>query len=151
MRLYIFLMKVCVSGFFVVSLRGVMDLNFYTTMKKLFVLFSLFAVMSLYAQEAEHNAVYAWVDGSVTCYRLSEMPKVTYEGQMAILSIRGEEQLRIDLGEKELILTFGEYQSTSVEETTAPVKQVGKYIRGGQLIIVRDGVLYDVTGRTIAK
>lgn len=126
-------------------------LNFCTIMKKLFVVFSLLAVMSLHAQEAVRNAVYAWVDGSSTCYRLSEMPKVTYEGQIAILSIRGEEQLRVDLGEKELILTFGEYQTTAVDETTAPVEQVGKYIRGGQLIIVRDGVQYDVTGRIITK
>ena len=119
-------------------------------MRKLLLLCSLLAVMSLQAQETVRNAIYAWVDGASTCYRLSDMPCVSYDGQTAILTIHGEEQLRLDLGEKELKITYGEYVETAIEETTTPVEQVGKYIRGGQLIIVRDGVQYDALGRRIA-
>ena len=118
-------------------------------MKKLFLLCSLLVAMCVQAQETARDAVYAWVDGASTCYRLSDMPTVSYDGQFAILTIGGEEQLRLDLGEKELMLTFGVYVETAVEETTTPVEKVGKYIRGGQLIIVRDGVQYDVQGRRI--
>lgn len=118
-------------------------------MKKLFLLCSLLVAMCAQAQETARDAVYAWVDGASTCYRLSDMPTVSYDGQFAILTIGGEEQLRLDLGEKELMLTFGVYVETAVEETTTPVEQVGKYIRGGQLIIVRDGVQYDAHGRRI--
>lgn len=118
-------------------------------MKKLFLLCSLLVAMCVQAQEAARDAVYAWVDGTSTCYRLSDMPTVAYEGQFAVLTINGVEQLRLNLDEKELILTFGVYVETAVEETTTPVEQVGKYIRGGQLIIVRDGVQYDIHGRKI--
>ena len=120
-------------------------------MKKLFLLCSLLVAMCVQAQETARDAVYAWVDGASTCYRLSDMPTVSYDGQMAVLTINGEEQLRLDLDEKELMLTFGVYVETAVEETTTPVEQVGKYIRGGQLIIVRDGVQYDAQGRRIAS
>ena len=120
-------------------------------MKKLFLLCSLLVAMCVQAQETVRNAVYAWVDGASTCYRLSDMPKVSYEGQFAVLTINGEEQLRLDLGEKELKLTYGEYMETAIEDATTPVEQVGKYIRGGQLIIVRDGVQYDALGRRIAS
>lgn len=120
-------------------------------MKKLLFLCSLLVAMCVQAQETVHNAIYAWVDGASTCYRLSDMPKVSYEGQMAVLTINGKEQLRLDLGEKELKITYGEYIETAVEETTTPVQQVGKYIRGGQLIIVRDGVQYDIHGRVVRQ
>lgn len=36
-------------------------------------------------------------------------------------------------------------------QTNSPVQQVGKYIRGGQLIIVRDGVCYDAHGRILNR
>ena len=119
-------------------------------MRKLLLLCSLLVAMCVQAQETARDAVYAWVDGTSTCYRLSDMPTVSYEGQFAILTIHGEEQLRLNLDDKELMLTFGVYVETAVEETTTPVEQVGKYIRGGQLIIVRDGVQYDALGRRIA-
>lgn len=134
-------------------------------MKKAIVfLFSLVAVFSFQVQTVaaanmdaeETDAVYAWVDGASTCYRLTDMPKVTYEGTEAVLSVNGTEQLRLDLGEKRLVITYGVYQSgpsTDVEQTeqdqqtNSPVCQVGKYIRGGQLIIVKDGVMYNAHGR----
>ena len=87
------------------------------------------------------------------------MPKVTYEGTEAILSVNGTEQLRLDLGEKHLVITYGVYQETPTDieqtgqdgQTNSPVRQVGKYIRGGQLIIVRDGVCYDAHGRILHR
>ena len=118
-------------------------------MKKLLFVCSLLVAMCVQAQETVRNAIYTWVDGESKCYRLSDMPKVSYEGSFAVLTINGKEQLRLDLGEKELKITYGEYLTTNVEKTTTPVQQVGKYIRGGQLIIVRDGVQYDIHGRVV--
>lgn len=102
------------------------------------------------------EAVFVWLNGSSTCYRLSEMPVVSYESGAAVLTIRGVEQLRVpaeSIGQ--LTITYGIYQPptpTSVEPNAsadAVVHQVGKYIIGGQLIIVKDGVQYDVHGRLI--
>ena len=128
-------------------------------MKKAIVfLFSLVAVFSFRVQTVaaeEADAIYAWVDGASTCYRLTDMPKVTYQGTEAVLSVNGTEQLRLDLGEKNLVITYGVYQSgpsTDVEQTeqdAQTVRKVGKYIRGGHLIIVRDGVMYDAHGRLL--
>lgn len=127
--------------------------------KSIVFLFSLVAVFSFRAQTVaaeEVDAIYVWVDGASTCYRLTDMPKVTYEGTEAVLSINGTEQLRLDLGEKRLVITYGVYQSgpsTGVEQTeqdtqtNTPVRQAGKYICGGQLIIVKDAVMYDAHGR----
>ena len=126
--------------------------------KAITFLFSLLAVFSFQVPTVaaeEADAIYAWVDGASTCYRLTDMPKVTYQGTEAVLSINGVEQLRLDLGEKQLVITYGVYQSgpsTDIEPTeqgAQTVRQVGKYIRGGQLIIVRDGVMYDALGRPL--
>ena len=125
--------------------------------KAITFLFSLLAVFSFQVPTVaaeEADAIYAWVDGASTCYRLTDMPKVTYQGTEAVLSINGVEQLRLDLGEKQLVITYGVYQSgpsTDIEQPQpdTPVRQVGKYIRGGQLIIVRDGVMYDALGRPL--
>ena len=132
--------------------------------KAITFLFSLLAVFSFQVPTVaaeEADAIYAWVDGASTCYRLTDMPKVTYQGTEAVLSINGVEQLRLDLGEKQLVITYGVYQSgpsTDIEPAeqgaqtdTQTVRQVGKYIRGGQLIIVRDGVMYDALGRTLTS
>lgn len=128
--------------------------------KSIVFLFSLVAVFSFRAQTVaaeEVDAIYVWVDGASTCYRLTDMPQVTYEGSIAVLSIKGTEQLRLDLGEQHLVITYGVYQQTPTDieqtgqgaQTNTPVQQVGKYIRGGQLIIVCDGVRYDIHGRRL--
>lgn len=128
-------------------------------MKKAIVfLFCFAAIFSFQVQTVaagETDAVYVWVDGTSTCYRLTDMPKVTYEGTEAVLSINGIEQLRLDLGEKRLVITYGVYQETPTDveqteqdtQTNTPVRQAGKYICGGQLIIVKDAVMYDAHGR----
>lgn len=104
-----------------------------------------------YAEEVENDAIYAWVEGSSTCYQLSAMPKVTYDEGAAVLSLNGAEELRLALTDgAQLKITFGVYQKTDFNEIPmSTVQQVGKYIIGGRLIIVRDGKQFDAQGKQI--
>lgn len=128
--------------------------------KKLIFALAVVAMM-LNAKIANANevndAVYAWVDGESTCYRLSAMPVVTYNDGYAILTINGDEDvlaLKLENGAK-LITTFGIYYEKpddpsgiqNIEEQ--PVKKVGKYIIGGRVIIVKDGMQFDLQGNRI--
>ena len=124
-------------------------------MKKFF--FSLITAMSLsvfaYAEEPEVMGIYAWADGDSTCYKLSEMPKVTYDEGAAVLTICGKEQLRVQLTDgAQLKITYGVYidEPTAIEGTeqrpVQAVQQNGKYIRGGRLVIIKDGKMYDANG-----
>lgn len=108
------------------------------------------------AEAEEADAVYAWVDGTSKCYRLSDMPVVSYDQGDAVLTIDGVEQLRVAAESiEQLTITYGVYKSqpdipTGVEQTEpSSVRKVGKYIIGGQLIIVVDGVQYDANGRVL--
>ncbi len=114
--------------------------------------------MTTRAQEAEKDAVYAWVNGTSKCYRLTDMPKVSYDKGAAVLSINGVEQLRVPAANiDKLVIVYGVYKEDDTPTSTDsaenggnnPVRQVDKYIIGGQLIIVVDGVQYDVHGRRI--
>lgn len=125
--------------------------------KKLFFVLAgmviLFGVSKSYADVSENNAVYAWVDGESTCYQLSAMPKVTYAEGAAVLTINGNEDvltLKLKNGAK-LITTFGVYEpSTGItDDEVQPVRKSGKYIIGGRLIIVKDGMQFDVQGNRI--
>lgn len=130
-------------------------------MKKiLFLAMLMLSIGVVHAEKAgasdADEAVFVWLNGSSTCYRLSEMPVVSYESGAAVLTIRGVEQLRVPAESVEqLTIAYGVYQSptpTSIEQDASAnvvVHQVGKYIIGGQLIIVKDGVQYDVHGRLI--
>jgi len=118
----------------------------------------IMAVCSMVAAlAAKKDAVYCWVNGSSTCYRLSDQPMVTYAKDAAVLSIGGVEQLRLPMADiSQLTITYGEYQDTpsdneQVKATseTMPVEKVGKYIRGGRLVIVKDGKMFDAEGRVI--
>ncbi len=122
------------------------------------ILCSLLAMMMMttHAQEAEKDAVYAWVNGTSKCYRLTDMPSLSYDNGAAVLTIRGVEQLRVPAENiSQLTIVYGVYKEdpTSVDPAenreNSIVRQVGKYIVGGQLIIVVDGVQYDVHGRRI--
>ena len=60
----------------------------------------------------------------------------------------------IDLRDNpKLIVTYGIYEDTSssISEITIekPVAHEGKYIKGGRLIIVKNGHLYDVSGNKL--
>lgn len=115
-------------------------------------------MMTAHAQEAEKNAVYAWVNGTgkCYCYCLTAMPKISYDKGTAVLSVNGVEQLRVPAeGIGRLVIAYGVYKQTPTATGPAessdngPVRQVGKYIMGGQLIVVVDGVQYDVHGRRL--
>ena len=121
------------------------------------LLCSLLAAITIRAAEAEEaDAVYAWVNGTSKCYRLSDMPVVSYDQGDVVLSIDGVEQLRVYAENiEQLTITYGIYQQkpdtpTDAEQTEpSAVRKVGKYIIGGQLIIVVDGVQYDAEGRQL--
>lgn len=121
--------------------------------KKLLLTLFLGSSLLVMAEPIKPNAIYAWVDGDHTCYLLNSMPKISYSGSQAILSFADETTpLVIDLATgKVLKVTFGEYQSTDLNASTQPVKQVGKYIRGGRLLIYKNGALYDVNGQLIQQ
>ena len=125
--------------------------------RTMLLLCSLLAAITISAAEAEEaDAVYAWVNGTSKCYRLSDMPVVSYERGDVVLSIDGVEQLRVYAENiEQLTITYGIYQSNPNPPTNAEqaepsaVRKVGKYIIGGQLIIVVDGVQYDAEGRQL--
>jgi len=122
-------------------------------MKKFLLLFSIcvFSISAIGA-EKEIDAIYAWVEGTSTCYQLKSMPKVTYVENTAVLTLAGESEpeLTVDLSNGgKLMVTVGVYDPSGVEETNAPVRQEGKYIRGGRLVIVKDGVKFDAVGNKL--
>ncbi len=125
--------------------------------RTILLLCSLLAVMVARAQEAEINAVYAWVDGTSKCYRLTAMPKVSYDKGTVVLSIDGVEQLRVPAESlDQFVIAYGVYKedtptaiAPAENNENRPVRRVEKYIVGGQLIIVVDGVQYDAHGRRL--
>lgn len=124
--------------------------------KLLFFIASVFVLSIGAAQAEEANAVFFWINGSNTCYQLSQMPVISYDNGAAVLTIDGIEQLRVPAGSLEdLTITYGIYQAptpTDIESSTAEdtkVHKVGKYIIGGRLIIVKDGQQFDAEGRKL--
>ncbi len=127
-----------------------------TILLTILLLCGLPAMLTAHAQEVEKNAVYAWVSGTSKCYRLTAMPKVSYDKGAAVLSINGVEQLRVPAELiDQLVIAYGVYKETPTatdpveNNENSSVRQVDKYIVGGQLIIVVDGVQYDVHGRRL--
>lgn len=122
-------------------------------MKKLTLTLLSFFMISM-AHAEGNTAIYVWVDGSSTCYKLESMPKVTYKEGSAVLTLKGETEPELTLllaDGKKLKITYGEYQETatcvnSIDKTLSKVTQNGKYISGGKLIIVKNGIKYDSKG-----
>ena len=123
--------------------------------KTLLTFFTLFFCTYIHAEETD--AIFVWVDGESTCYKLESMPKITYGNGTAILTLSGKTtpELTIPITDNNnLKITYGVYQeptTTSVNGITATSKVVqnGKYISGGRLIIVKDGKKYDASGKEI--
>ena len=123
--------------------------------KTLLTFLTLFLCTYIHAEETD--AIYVWVDGESTCYKLESMPKITYGNGTAILTLSGKTtpELTIPITDNNnLKVTFGVYQeptTTSVNgiTTTSKVVQNGKYISGGKLIIVKDGKKFDASGKEI--
>ena len=125
-------------------------------MKKLLLIaLTLFLYTTIHAEE--NDAIYVWVDGESTCYKLESMPKITYGNGTAILTLSGKTtpELTIPItDDNSLKVTFGVYvepTTTKVDAVTTDSKVVknGKYISGGRLIIVKDGKKYDASGKAI--
>jgi len=112
----------------------------------------LFFCVFLYAEE--NDAIYVWVDGESICYKLESMPKVSYDNGSAILTLSGKTtpELIIPLSDDgNLKITYGIYKepsSTSVDSITlnSKVVQKGKYIVGGNLVVVKNGKKYNTKG-----
>lgn len=123
-------------------------------MKKLLTTFLALLCLAINASEPGNDAIYAWVDGSCTCYKLEAMPKVKYLQDKAILSIDGKNVLELEITEtSKLRITFGFYDETldptgvqTLESSLKPVNKQGKYIKGGKLFVVKNGKLYDING-----
>ena len=43
-----------------------------------------------YMHAEENDAIYVWIDGESTCYKLESMPKVTFGNGTAILTLSGK-------------------------------------------------------------
>lgn len=121
--------------------------------KILFATLLLTCFLHVMAADETIDGIFAWVSGSSTCYKLSEMPKVSYSGEYAILTL-GESstpQLSVKLEEgATLEITYGTYKPSDIHDVTdshsSKVEKIGKFIRGGKLIIVKDGKQYDANG-----
>ena len=131
-------------------------------MKFLYTLaIGLFFATGILAQNETPDAIYVWVDGSEVCYRLDAEPVVKFQDNQAILYVNGVEILVLDLEEHgDLKIVFGQYEKekdptgiTDIgNESNSPntkVSHSGKYIRGGKVIIVKDGKMYDTNGVVI--
>ena len=120
----------------------------------------LFAT-GIFAQNKTPDAIYVWVDGSEVCYRLDAEPVVRFQDSQAILYVNGLEVLALDLEEiGDLKIVFGQYEEDKDpvgimeigSESSSPntkVSHSGKYIRGGKVIIIKDGKMYDMNGVVI--
>lgn len=123
-------------------------------MRKLLLFIASAFVLSIGAAQAEEaDAVFFWMNGSNTCYQLSKMPVVSYDEGVAVLTIDGITQLRVEAESiEDLTITYGVYAPADIKSMTtedAMVHKVGKYIIGGRLIIVKDGQQFDTEGRKL--
>lgn len=125
-------------------------------MKKILLFLALILTGgALYASEPATH-FYVWVNSDSLVYQLDAQPKVVFEQpRLAVLYVQNEEVLRLDLGNEDYINVYpGIYTETPTAVDaevidSSRVSQVGKYIIGGQLIIIRDEHWYDVRGNRI--
>ena len=124
-------------------------------MKKILLSIMMMLVVALSASAEGMNGIIAYVDGGTEAYLLSEQPRVTYSDNSAILSVGGVEVATVDLsGDKALSIVYGEYQPTAInginaDAVTATTQNGKKYIKGGRLIIIKDGKQYDAAGKEV--
>lgn len=118
----------------------------------------MLAVFSTAMTRAEgKDAIYAWVNGSSTCYKLDAMPTVSYQNdndtKYALLIINSQVVLRLALTDgANLTITYGVYDETAIDDVKeSKVTKNGKFIKGGRLVIVKDGRMFDTNGIEITK
>lgn len=126
--------------------------------KKLLFIATLvtFPVMHANADSLQEEGVFAWVNGSSICYKLSDMPKVMYSDGTAILTLGDSTTPELTLETKngaKLEITYGIYTGISdiQLDKSSCVEKTGKYIHGGNLVIVKNGKQYDINGIEIKK
>ena len=100
----------------------------------------------------ERDAIFVWVNGDSCCYKFDSIPTVSFKDKTAVLTQNGNKTpvLTIDLDNtNDLKIMFGIYQETNCINTiqnSSIVSQNGKYIKGGKLIIIKNGRKYDSKG-----
>lgn len=157
-------------------------------MKKFFLTLSLSA-MTLFASASDDGnpdsvkGIIATYEGSEVCYRLDDIPQVTYAEEdgvkFAFLTLNGQSTPVAKLALKDgaqLIVTYGEYVPSSVDASSMLNGNVAfgenvssstdassvesnnvvidtqngrKIIKGGKLIILKDGKQYNSNGTLI--
>lgn len=93
-------------------------------MRKRIIFIWLFVLISAHVYCDSHDAVYVTISGTTVSYKLSQIPIITYDGSTAILTVNGNEVMRLPLKYgAEVELTWGSY---SQGNKVIPV-EVGKY------------------------
>lgn len=102
------------------------------------------------------DGFFVWVEGSCTCYKMTECPRLVNEGGFTNIYVASSATpvLSLPLAEgSQVSVSFGDYVDiTGIEAVDAektPVRKSGKYISGGKLIIINNGKQYDISGKLI--
>lgn len=131
-------------------------------MKKILlsIILSIAGMSTSFAAEPVKGIIVTY-DGADTCYKLEDFPTVKYENvggvKYALLYLNDNVSpvLRVALDDRSLVISYGEYTSTSIEvveaEKVTITENAGKkIIRGGKLIIIgKDGRKYTSAGTLI--
>ncbi len=123
---------------------------------KYFLIALLLAVTSSVIA-ANRDAVYIWItSNNYVCYKLESKPQITYSNGNVNLTIPGRSKPELTLpipAKSRIKMVFGIYgdpQDINIPKNQSDtIKQNGKYITGGKLIIVKKGKQYTPSGKRI--
>lgn len=127
-------------------------------MKKSLILFvalvatALFNSAPICATDFVTDAIYVKNADTEQCFRFTAKPIVTYSIDEVSVFVNGVCEMTLPIG-PDVNIRFGIYQEdTAIEEIRVinPAKnnnRSGKYLYKGQIIIVKDGVYYDIQGK----
>lgn len=130
-------------------------------MKRLFNLLLLLIIVGSAYAAGTGGGIIVTYQGAETSYMFDEMPVVKYSDysgeQYADLYVNGSGSpvATFSLHGEKLIVTYSEYEPTSIDGVTADKAVITerngkKYVQGGRLIIVsKDGKKYDINGTEI--
>lgn len=107
------------------------------------------------------KGIMATYEGARTTYAFTETPTVKYvteEGiQYAQLYVAGSAKpvasFQLAKG-KQLLITYAEFEPSgidgvAVDKVAVTMRNGKKYVRGGRLVIIKDGKQYDVDGKVL--
>lgn len=127
-------------------------------MRKIFLWVMLMLSIGVTRAEEPIKGIFATYEGASAIYKLEDVPQVTYTTisgvQYAVLSFENvTDSVQFALADgKTLEITYGEYQPTPTDmESVVSISTDNgqKIIRGGRLLIVKDGKMYDAMGRIV--